>query len=126
MYRLELSKSQAETLCTAAEIFARIGMGQIGMVLDYLPSCPSYEQRREVERVLGIGQFGGITTAEGSISLAWDLYQVIRYRLSWDKAVEEGVVESADSPRKWPEMMQVWYDNPVLTGEEPLAKMEEV
>jgi hypothetical protein len=122
-YRIELTRGQAETLCAAAEVLARLGAGQVEVALDYLPFFPSCEQRREVERVLGLGS-GGWHPPKALAKTAWDLYQVISYRLSWDKAVEDGVIESVDSPRKWPEMIQVWYDEPMQTGEEPLAVME--
>jgi hypothetical protein len=57
---------------------------------------------------------------------AWDLYQAIRYRLAWDGAVAHGVIQNANARRKWPEMMGVHYDEPMQTGKEPIAKVEEV
>jgi hypothetical protein len=58
--------------------------------------------------------------------IAWDLYQVVRHKLSWEGAVERGVIESEDSPRNWSEMMTVNYDTPMKFGTEPLAKMERI
>ena len=40
-----------------------------------------------------------------------------------DLAAAEGTVGSADSKRKWPEMMQVHYDEPSRVSEQPLALM---
>jgi hypothetical protein len=56
--------------------------------------------------------------------IAWDLYQVLRHRLAWDLAAAEGIVGNADSQRKWPEMMQVHYDEPSRVSEQPLALIE--
>jgi hypothetical protein len=44
--------------------------------------------------------------------------------LSWERAVEEGVIESENSPRKWSEMMGVSFDSPMKRSNEPLAKLE--
>ena len=51
-----------------------------------------------------------------------DLHQVIRHRLSWDRAIAEGVTDG--TKREWPAMMQTWYDEPAKYSEEPLATME--
>jgi hypothetical protein len=52
------------------------------------------------------------------------MYQVIRHRLSWDRAVEDGTIASPDAPRDWSKMLGVNYDEPMRTGPEPLAKIE--
>ena len=57
--------------------------------------------------------------------VAWDLYTLVRHRLSWDRAIDKGRIKSGES-RKWPEMMTVNYDNPHHTSKEPMAKIEEV
>ena len=53
--------------------------------------------------------------------ILYDLYCVIRNKLSWESAVETGIIESVNSPRKYPEMMFVSYDTPYHWGSEPLA-----
>lgn len=55
----------------------------------------------------------------------WDLYQVIRHLLAWENAVENGWVNK-DGSRNWSEMMQVSYDTPHKSGDEPLATMTSV
>jgi hypothetical protein len=57
--------------------------------------------------------------AEGEI--AWDLYQVIRYRLSWDHI---GILNPTESDKaKWP---TVNFDEPRNSSELPLPKLERV
>jgi hypothetical protein len=67
--------------------------------------------------------FLGGATPELS-KIAWDLHQVLRRRLAWDRAVAEGLVASADAPRRCPEMMQVSYDDaPLRASSQPLATL---
>ena len=60
------------------------------------------------------------------IKCLFDLYEVIRHKLSWERAVEKGIIESEDSPRNFTEMMTVNYDKPFMWGNEPLAKIERI
>jgi hypothetical protein len=55
--------------------------------------------------------------------VSWDLHQVIRHRLAWDRAYRDGIVKPGDA-RDWNQMMGVLYDEPLPMGDEPLAKIE--
>jgi hypothetical protein len=103
-YTLNLTKEQLRAVEEAAEVYARLTMGQ-----------KEYAIKRTVEH--DNWELGKIV---------WDIYQVIRHQLSWEYAVETGKVESMDSQRKWPEMMAVSYDEPLKTGKEPLCTVEKV
>ena len=70
----------------------------------------------------GIRSSTGISNASEDARAAMDLHQVIRHRLSWDRAKAEGVTDG--TKREWPAMMQTWYDEPAKYSEEPLATME--
>ena len=53
--------------------------------------------------------------------VAWDLYQVTRHRLAWDRAQACGHPGEGQAP---PPMWSVNYDQPMRTSKEPLAWME--
>lgn len=139
VYTIKLNKSQLETLSAATEVLARLGVGQFDYAFDWLPFAKGKYITHEdqlyfserlaplmVHNIDGYRSSLGINcneTPEFS-KIAWDLYQVIRHRLSWERAVEEGIVTSLDDTRKWPEMMTVDYDTPFHASEEPLAEIE--
>ena len=110
-YTLTLTARQAAEISSACEIVARLQMGQVDMALRELPGeqPKNYDALREIQQMIERGD-----------SIAWDLYQVIRHRLSWDRAYESGEIEKGER-RKWPEMMGVSFDEPMKMGSEPLA-----
>lgn len=136
-YTLTVTKEQAQVLIQATEILARLGIGQFRDALECLPMrdfLPDgwHEDMDSIGRMLSRHMIGGIDGYRSSLGIhhkdvseasriAWDLYQVLRHRLAWDRAAAEGIVESADAPRKWPDMMQVHYDEPMKVSEQPLA-----
>ena len=52
-----------------------------------------------------------------------DMMQVIRHKLAWERAVEDGTVESEQSPRKFSEMMGVCYDEPMKWSKESFIEV---
>ena len=142
MYTLTLTEKQAETLMIASEVLARLGIGQFRDALEWLPTRDTcregwHDDMTAIGRMLSrymIGVVDGYQTSLGirnddvrpAPKIAWDLYQVIRHRLSWDKAVADGVIDSPDSPRNWPVMLGVHYDEPMETSAEPLAEIRRV
>lgn len=124
----------------ALEIFARLGIGQFRDALECLPTKEAYQCGWHVD-MTAIGQIlskytkGGVDGWGSSLSIcsqdvnesariAWETYQVIRHRLSWERAVAEGTIPSINSPRKWPEMFGVNFDEPLKISDEPLAKID--
>ena len=95
-YVLELSESQAEFVSRAVELYARLGLGQFPM-LDRFFSWKG--KQSEVERALPLLQElaviknGDPHSHPGIYSKAisddyrvcFDLYQVVRHRLAWDR-----------------------------------------
>jgi len=138
-YTLTLNREQAQLLLQACETVARLGIGQFRDALEWLPTV-EYMPSGWREDMEVIGSILAKYTKDGvdgwhrshsirsdkvheQAKIAWDLYQIIRYRLAWDHAIEEGIVKPGE-PRKWPEMMGVHYDNPMKTSKGPMATME--
>lgn len=138
-YQITVTAKQAMLLSLACETIARLGAGQLRRALEHLPlnretsgwnadmdTIGQILSRHTKNNIGGWHSSLSIhsdVTSESS-KIAWDLYQVIRRRLAWDRAVEDGIVETIYSPRKWPEMLRVFYDDPLKTSKEPLAKIQ--
>lgn len=141
-YSLKINEQQAQTLRLACEVLARLGMGQFHQALEALPVDwrKAYSQdwnedllvigkilsKHTQSNVDGWAKSLGIHHASETSKTAWDLYQVIRHQLSWDRAVEKGFVENHNSPRDWNKMMAVDYDEPLKVSGESLAKIEKL
>ena len=141
MYTLTITKKQAQALMAATDLLQRVQLGQWREIEDNLPLTRpiDYEELRAdfitIGSLLSKHMVGGVDGYASSLGIGHcdlpedngilrDLYCVIRHKLSWERAVEEGIIDSEDSPRKWPEMLTVNYDPPMKWGSEPLAKME--
>lgn len=122
-YQIELTKDQVEYLSMACEIVARLGMGQIDDALRELPGFEIDHDILDLIRQLGMNPCG-IAEAEDRHRILWDIYQVLRHELAWQWAVDNGIIESMENKRKWPEMIQVWYDDPCQQGTQPLCKIK--
>lgn len=136
-YNVQMTEKQMQATSVALEVFARLGIGQFRDALDRLPLKDGvrhgwHDDMDEIGSLLSKYMVGNIDGGRSSLGIsdprtdesakvAWDLHQVLRRRLSWEKAVEEGIVPDIDSPRKWPEMFGVYYDDPMKTSREPLA-----
>ncbi len=136
-YTLTITARQAALIRDACEVLARLGMGQIRDALDHLPTdefrpTSFHETADTIVRMLEPlmkpsayypNQSPYRQQQRENMEIAWDLYQVIRHRLSWDYAIENGIIKPGE-PRNWKTMMGVNYDEPPHRGGEPLAKME--
>ena len=118
-YTLTLTSRQAAEISSACEIVARLQMGQVDMALRELPGeqPKDYDALREIQEM--IERLVPAKIERGD-SIAWDLYQVIRHRLSWDRAYESGQIEKGER-RNWSIMMGVNFDEPLKMGDEQLA-----
>lgn len=139
-YHIKLSAEQAATLAHACEVVARLGLGQFRDALECLPcnwwECDGWHDDmdaigailKEHMGVDGYRSSWGIHSEKVSESakILFDLYQVLRQQLSWDRAIADGVVESHDSPRDWSQMMGVCYNTPMRTAAAPLASIAPV
>ena len=143
LYNLQITEKQLQVISTACELLSRIQGGQVREVFDHLPLRKDMdwgvyheikdELTKRMPEILKDGIDGyrssfGVGNRElpESKDIAIDLYEVIRHKLSWERAVEKGIIESEDSPRNFTEMMTVNYDKPFMWGNEPLAKIERI
>lgn len=142
-YVLTISESQARAISAACDLLQRVQLGQWREITDWLPLQKpiDYEELRQDEKIIGAilskhmidnidGGFSSLGIGHPDLpknnGVLYDLHCVIRKKLAWEHAVEEGYIESEDSPRKWPEMMTVDYDPPMGWGDEKLATMERI
>src|SRR5574340_577948 len=111
-YTLTITAQQAQVLSAACEILARLGIGQYDDALRHLPQREGIDWSAWHDDVRTIGQMlskhmpNGIDGYRSSLGInhtkaseesraAWDLYQVIRHRLAWDRAIAEGITDGA-------------------------------
>lgn len=133
-YKVELTERQLATLSSAAELVARLGIGQYRDAFEWLPIRSDISWSDYHADVDAIGDIiSKYTSSDLGVSnpdtsstskIAWDLYQSFRRELAWDRAVDDGIIESRNSPRDWSKMMGVNYDEPYNTSGEPLAIVE--
>ncbi len=142
-YNLTITEKQARALVDATDLLQRVQLGQWREIQDNLPLQKpiDYEEFHQDMRIIGAilskHMIDGIDGGASSLGIGnknlpesngilYDLHCVIRHKLSWERAVEQNVIESEDSERKWPEMIGVNFDPPMKWGTEPLAKIERV
>lgn len=142
-YNLEITEEQAKTIMNACEMFSRLQGGQWKDVFEWLPIKKGidYKVLHQVEDTIqylmpsilkdnvdGVSSSFGVGHPEldKSHDISWEIHCAIRHKLSWERAVEDGIVESETSSRKWPEMMTVDYDPPMRWSTEPLVKITQI
>lgn len=124
-YVLEMTEKQAEVISAALEIYARIGIGQLSEVLEHpdvtRALIASRADRGELEKLMAelkASLFGLKENASFSIMservndrnrVAWDIRNVIRHRLSWDRAWGE-------DGHDFKTLSGVQYDQPTRTA----------
>lgn len=126
-YNLTITEEQLQVLSTACEVFSRIGMGQVSETSAWIPKASSPSDREDVRGELNRLEdllrrqlrYRGIAESEYAPRVAFDLYQVIRHRLAWDKLAADGKTK--------PSMPLVTYDEPFQVATEvPLAKVAKI
>ena len=137
-YTITVTAEQARIISNACELMARIGIGQWAEFLYYLPGANKMNWNDMREELLPVMErhlkpFVGIDGWYSSLGVgsdksapdtdeAFDLSAVIRHRLAWDRAVDNGITDGVT--RNWDVMMAVDYDEPMRCGSEPLARIE--
>jgi hypothetical protein len=116
-YQLFLTEKQAQVLVNALDLYSRIGMGQLSEVAyvlrlnalgnpngqaDALAKVEKLTREAASYWMGGSGSYYGIFSDKinDSFRVAWDLQQVIRYRLAWDRNPEGGIQVNFDKPLK--------------------------
>jgi len=143
LYNLQLTEKQLLLLAEAANLMQRVQLGQWREIEDNLPlQRPiDYEQLHKDFIVIGEilsshlidgidGRFSSLGIGSNNLpksnSILYDLRTTIEHKVSWERAVEQGIIESESSPRKWPEMMTVNFDPPMKWSDEPLPKITRI
>ena len=132
-YNLTINKEQARVICEALEVYSRLKHGQIDELRnlfrdrwckpnglfnwdsEYLFVELKARIFPELDRNASYG-VGNKVYPESSV--AWDVMQVLRHRLAWDRLKDEG----KDKPEHW----GVHYNEPMRFGSEHLAHIEVV
>ena len=142
LYNLQVTEKQLQVISTACELLSRIQGGQVREAFDHLPLRKNIdwgvyheiqdELTKRMPEILKDGidgyrsSFGvGHSDLPESQAISWDLYQVIRYELSTQRAIDEGLIQKRGE-RKFPEMMYVSFDTPMKYGVEKLATIEKL
>ena len=139
-YTITVTERQARIISNACELMARIGIGQWPEFLNYLPGAMRLNwndmreellpiMERHLKPVVGINGWNsslgvGSEKSAPDTDEAFDLNDVIRHRLAWDRAADNGITDG--TTRNWDVMMAVDYDEPMHWGKEPLATIAEV
>lgn len=145
-YTITVTEHQARIISEACDLLARLGIGQWPEFINYMPDPLAFTGRDDAVEALRpvmadllrqyspagayidgyqshLGIFNELA-ARGARE-AWDLHQVIRHRMAWDRAIAEGLTDG--TTRNWTGgMMGVDYDEPMHAGSEPLAVIGEV
>lgn len=141
-YTLTVTETQAAAISRACEIVARLGIGQFRDALEQLPTVDFlpegwHDDMQRIGEILSRHMIGGIDgyrssmgihadAVDESARILFDVHRVIRHRLSWQRAVDSGIVPSLDSPRDWSRMLGVHFDEPSpVASKEPLAQIRE-
>ena len=140
-YKISVTDEQAGIIQEALEIYARLGIGQFRDALEEMPLKDQFDAgwhddmhaigsilKKHMKRNIDGWQSSlGITSSDVSsdAQMAWDMYQVVRKKMAWKRAVENGIVKSETSERDWSKMMQVSYDDVMQVGPGPLAEIED-
>lgn len=125
-YKLTLSERQAHCIKSACETQSRLEFGQLGAITDALSGVLLHEDWQLLcEKVRELEGFISKLPRKNTLrsdycEMSWDLYQVIRHRLAWDRAYKQGIIKQGDM-RKWPEMITVDYDDPHHKSTEKLC-----
>lgn len=134
LYTITLTERQLHILRYAADLMSRLGIGQWREVLGYLPISKDIDYNsyhRDIDFIGNILSSYTIGNVDGWRSnlgicnpdvreesrIAFDMVQVMRNTLAWERARREGRVNE-DGSRNIVEMMGVDYDDPFLTSQE--------
>lgn len=136
-YQVIMSEKQVMLLSYMSESVSRWLAGQPDMMIEMLGNKEgkmAFQQHEDKDAVcnlikkqmgMGDGSASWNMPKSEDTNLLWDIYQVLRHRIAWDKAIEQGIIKEGE-PRKFSEMFGVNYDHPMRRGSEPLCVIEAV
>lgn len=106
-YVLEMSEEQAVAISEACEVAARIGMYQLHDICRLLPQS-SEEDRKKHQEIYDLMWEKYLYYTHGmhgykkpeQTNVLWDLHQVIRHKISWDRSPAGGNTVNFHNPLK--------------------------
>jgi len=144
-YKITLNENQMRAIMDATDLLQRVQLGQWREIQDSLPLKKDvdysefHQDMRIIGEILSKYMISNINGFESSLGIGNpnlpdnngnlnDIHRCIRYKLAMERAVEKRIIESENSPRKFPEMFTVDYDPPssIKWGKEPLITIERV
>lgn len=119
-YTLKLSKEHLLVLQRACELYMRIQMGQLTFITEMFAGDPQvdtaelYDVLSELMSRSRARGLANVRSAKGDA--AYDLMQVIRHKLSWDRHPEGGMTVNFDTPMQTSqmEMAEIYRNTDVL------------
>lgn len=129
-YTLTINEEQARVICEALEFYSRIKHGQIDELRNIFRDrwCAPLSQfnwdceylfaelKARIFPDLAKGAYYGVgSKIYPESTVAWDIMQVLRHRLAWDRLRAEG--------KDKPDHYGVQYNSPMRFGSEPLAEI---
>lgn len=127
-YKLLLTENHADVLWKALELLSRVHMGQLDRVVDEFIECDYGYSDKDMQTLRDIMEMGshtvgctsgshrGIRACHERAKVAWDVMQVLRHQLSWDRNPDPDLEE-----------MGVWHDRPnFVSGEKPHPQVEQI
>lgn len=140
-YRMKITvtPTQASIIKDALDIYLRLGIGQFRPALEKLPQKKLFDptwhedlmligkilSKHMIDNIDGWQRHLSISNEDVDLAakIACEMYQVIRHHLSWNAAVNDGIVNSMDDGRDWDKMVSNAYDKPYRITTEPMAEI---
>jgi len=111
-YQLTLNDRQIETLLRALDVYSRVGCGQFERILEMFRGDPRRREDSTIEwetlfrvfkqQLLSLEENASYSICSTEVPvdyrLAWDMLQVVRHHVAWEKQPEGGHLVQFDSP----------------------------
>jgi len=110
-FHVELTYQDLTIISKVTELHARLEMDQFDMLMNVY--------NHDDEQLLKEYLTGKIVITKEQAALSWDLYQVVRHHLAWERA-------GNPSQRDFSSMMAVDYDRPAKRSVEPLMVIKTI
>jgi hypothetical protein len=139
-YSVKLTRSQLRTIMAALDFYQRMQMGQVREMISVLPWAENVDWAAvhalldvfgaaiSAHTTSNVGRNAYLSVGSDALpadnSMAYDIRRTIEHFLSWECAVEEGLIQSMSSPRNWRTMLGVNYDEPAHYSPEPLPTIK--
>lgn len=129
MWKLILNNEQLDVIKRALDVYSRLHAGQFSAAFEMFDHL-SFDERRILENYIKpithskIGScYYGIYAKDihPDAQVAWDIYQVIRYKISWDRCNKD-----PEYDQRTDDMYGVHYDAPMKASTQPLPELEKI